>query len=367
MPIILPPLSLYIHYPWCISKCPYCDFNSHDTKINNKYIDVLIDDLKNSIKYTYNRKISSIFIGGGTPSLMSLKEIDKLFNAINKYLPLAANVEITIEANPSSAEAFKFKYFNDIGINRLSIGVQSFNDQYLRFLGRAHNKVQAINAVNIAKDAGFNNLNIDIMYGLKTQNILNVEQDLQQTMQLEPSHISFYQLNIENNTYFAKYPPKLPTDDSLYKMSITGSMMLIDNNYKQYEVSAYGKIAKHNINYWQFGDYIGIGAGAHGKITTEDSIIRTIKNKSPAQYIICNTEKIIAINNIAFEFMLGALRLKDGFDINLFASRTYKDINVIDSKLQKAQQLGLLKITKKITPTILGFNYLNDLQELFLQ
>lgn len=365
------PLTLYIHYPWCQSKCPYCDFNSHTKNLDNNYLNFLIDDLKNSLYLIQNRRIAAIFIGGGTPSLMSVYEVDKLFNALNKYLTFDENIEITIESNPSSSESFKFEFYRSVGINRLSIGIQSFNDKHLKFLGRVHNSKQAKNAL---ENAGkyFDNFNLDIMFGLQNQTIMEIEDDLKTAFKFAPSHISFYQLTIEPNTYFAKFPPILLSDENLYQMMQNGINLLEQNNYPRYEISAYGKPSKHNLNYWNFGDYIGIGSGAHGKITEvnqikNNHIFRTLKNKSPKAYIQDNSAKIIGIDDLSFDFMLNALRLKNGFDKELFMQRTGQNLQIIDKNLQKAQNLGLIVIIdNKITPSKLGFNHLNSLQELFL-
>lgn len=359
------PLTLYIHYPWCEKKCPYCDFNSHITTIDNDYIDVLILDLKNSLKYIQGRKIAAIFIGGGTPSLMSIQDIAKLFEALNKYLTFEDDIEITIESNPSSAEVGKFKFYKSIGINRISIGIQSFDDKNLKFLGRIHNAKQAQNALTIASET-FANFNLDIIFGLQSQSLKNSQNDLKIALSFNPSHISFYQLTIEPNTYFSKFPPILPSDERLYQMMESGIELLENNDYKRYEVSAYGLPSKHNLNYWKFGDYIGIGSGAHGKITTTNGIIRTTKLKSPKDYIFDNSAKITQIKSLDFDFMLNALRLKNGFDKNLFTQRTGQDLTTIKQQLTKAKNLELITINNKITPTTLGFNHLNSLQELFL-
>lgn len=362
------PLTLYIHYPWCESKCPYCDFNSHTKNIDKHYIDAVIDDLKQSLHLVQGREITAIFIGGGTPSLMSIVEIDTLFNALNTHLTFAKSIEITIESNPSSSESAKFEFYKNIGINRLSIGVQSFDDRFLKFLGRAHSSNQAKNALENAHKY-FDNFNLDIIFGLQNQTLAQSQRDLHTAMSFKPTHLSFYQLTIEPNTYFAKYPPILPSDENLYQMMQGGIEVLEKNNYPRYEVSAYGKPSKHNMNYWQFGDYIGIGAGAHGKITQDGKIFRTTKNKSPKEYMQNNSAKITQIENLSFDFMLNALRLKNGFDTNLFTQRTGQHLSIIDTELRKAQELELITMdahNTKIIPTTLGFNHLNSLQELFL-
>ena len=371
----LPPLSLYIHYPWCVKKCPYCDFNSHEGEIQNDYIKALLKDLDNELKYLKNRKIHSIFIGGGTPSLMSVSDISELFDGLNERLLLSKNIEITLEANPGTFEVEKFAQFREAGINRLSIGVQSFNNDQLKFLGRIHSGEEATQAISEAKKVGFDNINIDLMYGLKAQTIELCMEDLMSAINLSPSHISFYQLTLEPNTLFAKYPPKLPLEKKIWDMGEKGAALLIKNGFRQYEVSAYGeRPSQHNINYWEFGDYIGIGAGAHGKITDMNSktIFRTLKPKSPNDYLIkfqsnAGDSNIRKIDNVAFEFMLNSLRLKDGFSTQLFESRTGQLIENLSPKLEKAINLGLLMNDDNwIKPSEKGFNFLNDLQEIFL-
>jgi oxygen-independent coproporphyrinogen-3 oxidase len=371
----LPPLSLYIHYPWCVKKCPYCDFNSHEGEIQTDYIKALLKDLDNELKYLQNRKIHSIFIGGGTPSLMSVSDILELFDGLKKRLSLTKSIEITLEVNPGTFEVEKFAQFREAGINRLSIGVQSFNNDQLKFLGRIHNGEEATRAISEAKKVGFDNINIDLMYGLKSQTIELCMEDLMNAINLSPSHISFYQLTLEPNTLFSKFPPKLPLEEKIWEMGEKGAALLIENGFRQYEVSAYGERSSlHNINYWEFGDYIGIGAGAHGKITdmNSKSIFRTLKPKSPNDYLIkfqsnALDSNIKKIDNVAFEFMLNSLRLKDGFSSQLFESRTGQAIDNLKPKLEKAINLGLLINNDNwIKPSEKGFNFLNDLQEIFL-
>ncbi len=371
----LPPLALYIHYPWCVKKCPYCDFNSHEGSIHNGYIKALLKDLDDDLKFIQNRKIHSIFIGGGTPSLMSIEDAYELFDGLNERLSISKNIEITLEANPGTFEVEKFAEFRKAGINRLSVGVQSFKDNQLKFLGRIHSGGDALRAISEAKKVGFDNLNIDLMYGLKDQTIDMCLEDVMQAIELKPSHISFYQLTLEPNTLFAKYPPKLPIDEKIWDMGEQGAALLNQNGFRQYEVSAYSKRpSEHNINYWKFGDYIGIGAGAHGKITDVESqqIFRTLKPKSPKDYLSkmqtgedISTKK--EVSNVAFEFMLNSLRLKDGFSSSLFESRTGLLIKSLSSELGRAENLGLLENKNNwIKPTSKGFNFLNELQEIFL-
>ena len=371
----LPPLALYIHYPWCVKKCPYCDFNSHEGSIHNGYIKALLKDLDDDLKFIQNRKIHSIFIGGGTPSLMSIEDAYELFDGLNERLSISKNIEITLEANPGTFEVEKFAEFRKAGINRLSVGVQSFKDNQLKFLGRIHSGGDALRAISEAKKVGFDNLNIDLMYGLKDQTIDMCLEDVMQAIELKPSHISFYQLTLEPNTLFAKYPPKLPIDEKIWDMGEQGAALLNQNGFRQYEVSAYSeRPSEHNINYWKFGDYIGIGAGAHGKITDVESqqIFRTLKPKSPKEYLSkmqagvdISTKK--EVDNVAFEFMLNSLRLKDGFSSSLFESRTGLLIKSLSSELGRAENLGLLENKNNwIKPTSKGFNFLNELQEIFL-
>ena len=371
----LPPLALYIHYPWCVKKCPYCDFNSHEGSIHNGYIKALLKDLDDDLKFIQNRKIHSIFIGGGTPSLMSIEDAYELFDGLNERLSISKNIEITLEANPGTFEVEKFSEFRKAGINRLSVGVQSFKDNQLKFLGRIHSGGDALRAISEAKKVGFDNLNIDLMYGLKDQTIDMCLEDVMQAIELKPSHISFYQLTLEPNTLFAKYPPKLPIDEKIWDMGEQGAALLNQNGFRQYEVSAYSeRPSEHNINYWKFGDYIGIGAGAHGKITDVESqqIFRTLKPKSPKEYLSkmqagvdISTKK--EVDNVAFEFMLNSLRLKDGFSSSLFESRTGLLIKSLSSELGRAENLGLLENKNNwIKPTSKGFNFLNELQEIFL-
>ena len=371
----LPPISLYIHYPWCVKKCPYCDFNSHDGEIQSGYIKALLKDLDNDLQYLQNRYIHSIFIGGGTPSLMSINDAKELFNGLKMRLPISKDIEITLEVNPGTFEIEKFANFREVGINRLSIGVQSFNNDQLKFLGRIHSAEEAVNAIYEAKKVGFDNINIDLMYGLKNQSIKESKEDLIKAINLRPSHISYYQLTLEPNTLFSKFPPRLPNDEHIWEMGDKGARLLQSQGFNQYEVSAYSnRPSHHNINYWEFGDYLGIGAGAHGKITDMNSkkIFRTLKPKSPSDYLKKfqkNVEKstIKNIENVAFEFMLNGLRLKQGINTNLFESRTGKSIEIIGPQIDEAINLGLL--TKKdqlIQPSKKGFNFLNNLQEIFL-
>jgi len=365
----LPPLSLYIHYPWCVKKCPYCDFNSHEGENRGGYIDALLKDLDEDLSYVQGRNIYSIFIGGGTPSLMSAEELSGLFTGLKSKLTFDQNIEITLETNPGTFEIEKFKAFKDIGVNRLSIGVQSFQDHHLKSLGRIHSAQEASKACTEAAKI-FDNFNIDLMYGLEGQSIDECLADLNQAINLSPQHISFYQLTIEPNTLFAKFPPTLPEDDDIWIMGEQGVALLEQHGFARYEVSAFGKIpSKHNMNYWQFGDYIGIGAGAHGKVTNVNTskLLRTRKPKSPKDYINNPVAIVEPIENLSFEFMLNALRLKQGFDLDLFERRTGQSIKTFESRLHQAQDLDLLSVNgKQVRPSKKGYNFLNDLIEKFL-
>jgi putative oxygen-independent coproporphyrinogen III oxidase len=378
----LPPLSLYIHVPWCVRKCPYCDFNSHKSPDNlpeNDYIDALIRDLEQEVPHVWGRTVQSIFIGGGTPSLFSAEAYDRLFSAIRALLPLSPHAEITLEANPGTFEQHRFADYLALGINRLSIGIQSFNDQSLETLGRIHDKNQAIKAVETAHKVGFENFNLDLMFGLPHQTAKTAQNDINTAIALEPRHISYYQLTIEPNTLFYQQPPTLPDDDPIIDWQLASQARLADAGYQQYEVSAYAQEnsqCQHNLNYWQFGDYLGIGAGAHGKITdaAKQSITRRSKQKQPQAFIdtagrpevILQNEEI-QIRDIGFEFMLNALRLTDGFPTPLFYQHAGVPISQIDKALQTAQQQGLLeRDIHFIKPTEKGQRYLNSLIELFL-
>ena len=371
----LPTISLYIHYPWCIKKCPYCDFNSHQGKVIKGYIKALLRDLDNEIHYLQDRSIHSIFIGGGTPSLMTIDEMKELFQGLQERLSISSDIEVTLEANPGAFEVEKFAQFRKIGINRLSIGIQSFNNKHLKLLGRIHTRNESIEAIERAKSVGFNNLNIDLMYGISGQTREQSLEDIKTAISFEPSHISLYQLTLEPNTLFAKYPPKLPKDEIIWQMGSAGADLLESSGFKRYEISAYGKnFSQHNLNYWEFGDYIGIGAGAHGKITDiiKGVIFRTMKPKSPEDYMEQfnsrkNNAPIVNINNLSFEFMLNALRLKEGFTSKLFESRTGLNFQTVGKQINKAKKFGLIDIMNdRIVPTEKGFNFVNDLQEMFL-
>ncbi len=375
----LPPLSLYIHFPWCVRKCPYCDFNSHEAKgelPEKDYLDAVRLDLEQSLPMIWGRKIHTVFIGGGTPSLMSAAGLDRLLSDVRTLLPLEIGAEITMEANPGTFEAGRFTSYRDSGVNRLSIGIQSFNGAHLKALGRIHDETEALRAVEIARST-FDNFNLDLMFALPGQTLEQARMDLQTAMSFAPPHLSMYHLTMEPNTVFAKYPPALPDDD----LSADMQDMILEatraGGYQHYEVSAYaqpGKQAKHNLNYWGFGDYLGIGAGAHSKISFPHRVLRQARYKQPNSFMEAarrgnpvQEEHEIARADMGFEFMLNTLRLVDGFDPNLFGERTGMNISAIGKQLNEAEAKGLLyRDHKLIRPTELGQRFLNDLQEMFL-
>jgi len=398
----LPPLSLYIHLPWCVRKCPYCDFNSHEapgTLPESEYVDALIRDLEQDLPLIWGRPIVSIFIGGGTPSLFSAEALDRLFSGLRARLKLLPDIEITLEANPGTVEAGKFREFRALGINRLSIGVQSFQDAPLKALGRIHGGREAIAAAEAAHEAGFADFNLDLMHGLPGQTVDSGLADVRQAIALSPSHISYYQLTIEPNTLFHARPPALPDDELLADIEEGGQALLAEAGFSQYEVSAYAKAGQrcaHNLNYWEFGDYVGIGAGAHGKLTLPAEqfvlashpsgllpeaatrrgawlILRRARIKNPRDYQThagtpaAFAEEAVAPRNAAFEFMLNALRLKAGFAPHLFQERAGIPLGLIREPLQKAEDAGLIDWgIQRIAPTPQGWRYLNDLMQHFL-
>ncbi|WP_205627233.1 radical SAM family heme chaperone HemW [Herbaspirillum rhizosphaerae] len=375
----LPPLSLYVHFPWCVKKCPYCDFNSHEVKGSfpeDAYLDALRADLESALPLIWGRKIYSIFIGGGTPSLLSAAGLDRLLSDIRTLLPMDVDIEITMEANPGTFEAEKFKSYRASGINRLSIGIQSFNSTHLAALGRIHDGDQARKAVDIAH-ANFDNFNLDLMYALPSQSVEEARRDIETAIAAAPPHLSLYHLTLEPNTLFAKYPPAVPDDDVSADMQDMITELTTAAGYQHYEVSAYARPkhqARHNLNYWQFGDYLGIGAGAHSKLSFPHRIVRQMRHKHPQTYLekmrtgnAIQEEGEIGRDALGFEFMLNALRLQDGFPANLFAERTGMGISNIDAALNEAEKKGLLyRDHMNIRPTELGRRFLNDLQEMFL-
>ena len=375
----MPPLSLYIHIPWCVKKCPYCDFNSHEIKNNfdeTAYLNALRLDLERALPLIWGRKIYTIFIGGGTPSLLSAAGVDRLLSDVRTLLPLDGGVEITMEANPGTFEAEKFKSYRASGINRLSIGIQSFNSAHLASLGRIHNGDEALRAIEIAQ-ANFDNFNLDLMYALPNQTLQQAVQDVQTAIHSGAPHLSLYHLTLEPNTYFAKFPPTLPDDDLSAEMQDHIGALMAGAGYQNYEVSAYAKpkhAARHNLNYWQFGDYLGIGAGAHSKLSFPHRIVRQMRYKNPQAYLEAiqagreiQEEHEISTTQLPFEFMLNSLRLREGFDVNLYTERTGLSITTIEAQLRIAEQKGLIaRDYKNIHATELGRRFLNDLQELFL-
>ena len=380
---VLPPLSLYIHIPWCIKKCPYCDFNSHAANGSvpeEAYIDALIRDINAELPQIWGRRLSSVFIGGGTPSLFSAAALDRLLSHIHAVLPCLPDMEITLEANPGTFEQEKFSEYRQIGINRLSVGIQSFNDQHLQILGRVHNGLEARHAIDMVEKAGFDNFNLDLMYALPAQTTKDAISDLKIALALQPTHLSHYQLTIEANTFFHTHmPEKLPENDLIWEMQAESQLLLNEHGYEQYEVSAYskaGRQSRHNLNYWQFGDYIGIGAGAHGKISRADNnqICRYSKLKQPKAYMqhagtdaAISQQHNLEPDQIDFEFMLNALRLKNGVASELYQQHTGQPLSSIQEKLDLAISKGLLEVTEQqIKPSEQGFLFLNDLLLIFL-
>ena len=382
----LPPLTLYVHFPWCTKKCPYCDFNSHAVTNNGShqtnfdealYLKALCADLEASLPLIWGRRIHAIFIGGGTPSLLSAAGLDQLLADIRARLPMDADIEITMEANPGSVEVQQFKAYQASGVNRLSLGIQSFNDQHLKTLGRIHQADEARQAIRIAQET-FLRVNIDLMYGLPEQTTQQAMQDLKEALSFETGHISLYHLTLEPNTLFASFPPPLPDEDTTFEMQEILHQLLHQANYDRYEISAFAKKnqrCQHNLNYWKFGDYLGIGAGAHGKISFPDKIIRTIKERHPQSYMqsvfspakAMLEERQIDGHELPFEFMLNALRLIEGVPSSDFLDRTGIDLSAIQKDLQVAIQKGLLTDSlPQIQATSLGLQFLNDLQEIFL-
>jgi oxygen-independent coproporphyrinogen-3 oxidase len=375
----LPPLSLYIHFPWCVKKCPYCDFNSHEVKNQFDelaYLDAVRSDLEAALPMIWGRKIYTVFIGGGTPSLMSAAGLDRLLSDVRTLLPIDSAAEITMEANPGTFEAEKFKQYRLSGVNRLSIGIQSFDSRHLSALGRIHNGTEAQRAIGIAQE-NFDNFNLDLMFALPSQSIAESIADLETALSFQPNHLSLYHLTLEPNTYFAKYPPTIPDDDVSAEMQENIQLRMGAAGYEHYEVSAFAKVGKasrHNLNYWHFGDYLGVGAGAHSKLSFPNRIIRQVRHKQPKMYMDAVKSGMqiqesheIPKDDLAFEFMLNTLRLNQGFDAALFYERTGLLLNSIETPLNLAEQRGLLlRDHLKIQPTELGRRFLNDLQSMFL-
>lgn len=378
--IALPPLSLYIHVPWCVRKCPYCDFNSHEaaaTLPEADYVQALLADMRQDLELVQDRHITSVFIGGGTPSMFSAAAYEQLFAGLRQQLRFADDVEITLEANPGTVEQEKFRGYRDVGINRLSIGVQSFDSAKLKRLGRIHGRDEALKAAAAARAAGFENFNIDLMHGLPGQTVEEAVADLQQAIALQPTHLSWYQLTIEPNTVFYREPPILPQDDMLWSIQEAGQACIAAGGYEQYEVSAYaqgGRECRHNRGYWEFGDYLAIGAGAHGKITRVDGVYRYAKTRLPRDYLAARehgrfsaTSGFIAAEDLVFEFMLNALRLREGVPAALFAQRTGVSLASMAGVLEDLRQRDLLVAdTSRLQCTPTGFNYLNQVLKAFL-
>ncbi|MEX1166105.1 MAG: radical SAM family heme chaperone HemW [Hydrogenophaga sp.] len=380
-----PPLSLYIHLPWCLKKCPYCDFNSHEWSARAQpgqplpeqaYLDALRADLTASLPLIWGRSVHSIFIGGGTPSLFSPEAIDRLLGDVRSLVRLDADAEITLEANPGTFERDRFKAFRQAGVTRLSIGVQSFNDAHLKALGRVHDRAQAMAAVEEAARS-FDTFNLDLMYALPSQNLAECETDVRTALAFQPPHISIYHLTLEPNTYFAKFPPPIPEDDDAYAMLDRIVELTGEEGMQRYEVSAFAKPGHrcwHNLNYWQFGDYLGIGAGAHSKLSFAHRVVRHARTRDPMLYM----EKALAGDAVAsteavdrkalpFEFMLNATRLREGFELQDFLDRTGLPMSALDRGLQQAAERGLIERTnRRAVPTERGFDFLSDLQGLFL-
>ncbi|MDD5334520.1 MAG: radical SAM family heme chaperone HemW [Rhodoferax sp.] len=377
---VLPPLSLYIHLPWCLKKCPYCDFNSHAMRVGElpeqRYIEALMADLEAALPLVWGRTVHSIFLGGGTPSLFSPEGIDRLLGSVRARLPLEPGCEITLEANPGTFEKDRFKAFRAAGVTRLSIGVQSFNDEFLQTLGRVHDRTQAIAAVEEAAQA-FATFNLDIMYALPGQTLADLKQDMATALALAPPHISIYHLTIEPNTYFARFPPQIPEQDTAYEMLDLITDMTGQAGLQRYEVSAYaapGQRCVHNLNYWQFGDYLGIGAGAHSKLSFAHRVLRQVRFREPGLYMekslagdCLAQETEVSRADLPFEFMLNALRLKDGFALPQFSERTGLPLTAIEKGLAEAEAKGLIeRDLVSVRPSVRGFDFLNDLQSLFL-
>ena len=377
----LPPLSLYVHIPWCLRKCPYCDFNSHahqggEALPEQRYLDALCADLEAALPLVWGRQVHSVFIGGGTPSLFAPASIDRLLADIRARLPLAAGCEVTLEANPGTFEKDRFRAFRAAGVTRLSIGVQSFNDPHLQALGRVHDRAQAIAAVEEAQQA-FETFNLDLMYALPGQTLAELDADLRTALALAPPHLSVYHLTIEPNTWFAKHPPTVPPDDEAYAMLDHITEHTAQAGLERYEVSAYARSShqcQHNTNYWEFGDYLGIGAGAHSKLSFAHRIVRQVRFRDPQRYMdqalagqALAQDNEVRRGDLPFEFMLNALRLRSGFALQDFVERTGLALTAIEAPLQAAERKGLiLRDLGRVKPTPRGFDFLSDLQELFL-
>jgi putative oxygen-independent coproporphyrinogen III oxidase len=375
----LPPLSLYVHLPWCLKKCPYCDFNSHERREEvpeARYLDALRADLEAALPFVWGRRVHTIFIGGGTPSLFSPQAIDRLIADIRARVPLEAGCEITLEANPGTFERERFRGYRAAGVTRLSIGVQSFDDAKLAALGRVHDAAQAIAAIEEAR-AAFDTFNLDLMYALPGQLLPEFEADLAQALAFAPPHLSVYHLTIEPNTVFAKHPPAVPEDDTAFAMLDLITARTAAAGMQRYEVSAFareGHRCEHNLNYWQFGDYLGIGAGAHSKLSFPHRVVRQTRWREPLAYMeralqshaIASDEEVPRAE-LAFEFMLNATRLREGFELARFRERTGLPMSAIEPALTEAERRGFVsRDANAVVPTVRGFDFLSDLQSLFL-
>ena len=378
----LPPLTLYIHFPWCVKKCPYCDFNSHERPggvaaiPEERYVDALIADLDRVVPQVWGRRVHAIFIGGGTPSLIAPRAIDRLLSEVRARVVLEADAEITLEANPGTVEAGRFADYRALGINRLSLGIQSFDDRFLKALGRIHDGREAERAVEVAL-AHFDNVNLDLMYGLPGQDALDAARDVARARTFSPPHLSLYQLTLEPNTLFAKYPPRLPDEDVAEAIEHAIAAEVAAGGWQRYEVSAYaqpGRESRHNLNYWNFGDYLGIGAGAHGKLSFPDRIVRQTRIRNPDLYLDRHAAGLAAFDEesidddaLPFEFMLNALRLVDGVPLRRFEERTGLPLTAIEAPLARAESRGLIERDAfRVRPTATGLLFLNDLQSMFL-
>lgn len=375
----LPPLALYVHIPWCVRKCPYCDFNSHAAGPNlpeEAYVDALLADLDADLVQAHGRPLTSIFFGGGTPSLFSAKALGRLLEGVERRIPFAGDIEITLEANPGTFEQEKFAAYRRLGINRLSIGVQSFQAEKLKALGRIHDGDEAVRAADMARAAGFDNFNLDLMHGLPDQSLDDALGDLRIAIAQAPTHLSWYQLTVEPNTVFWNQPPVLPEDDTLWDIQEAGQALLAEHGYAQYEVSAYAqpeRMARHNLNYWTFGDFLGIGAGAHGKLSTPDGhISRTWKTRLPKDYLdpakrYSAGERLLTAEELPFEFLMNVLRLSDGCSAELFSQRTGLPLEQLAEAREHAQRRGLLLADPaRLAATREGQLFLNDLLQYFL-
>ena len=376
----LPPLSLYVHIPWCVRKCPYCDFNSHESRDalpEREYVAALIRDLEMALPLVWGRKVYTVFFGGGTPSLLGGASIAEILRNVRMLLPLDLGAEITLEANPGTVEAGRFADYREAGVNRLSMGIQSFNDTHLHALGRIHSADEAKRAIGIARNH-FDNINLDLMYALPKQSVDEAVQDVQTALSFEPQHLSCYHLTLEPNTMFHHKPPALPDDDASSDMQQRIEELLAAAGYQHYETSAFALVkhrSRHNLNYWQFGDYLGIGAGAHSKLSFPGSIIRQARYKHPQEYMqqVGKGEPVqsgqeVSRGELGFEFMMNALRLNEGFDSALFEQRTSLPLLTLQRELAEAEERGLLsRDHRRIAPTRLGQRFLNDLLEIFLK